>query len=151
MLRATQDSFDGAECLTSATMEFGATHVSSVSGGAIVAGTLAHRWKELQFGTDGVAPTRNFFKVIVTPIWKLASRTIDVPSVLGRFFPLRRRILGAGESHVNLVFSVRGKREDCPFRGGRSPVNTHSPTEWCCLKHCRASGSGKSVKGISLR
>jgi NTE family protein len=65
------------------------THVSSVSGGSIVAGVLAHRWKELQFNTDGVAPWHNFHELIVAPIWKLASRTIDWPSALGAFLPLR--------------------------------------------------------------
>ena len=54
--------------------------VSSVSGGSITAGLLALNWKKLKFNGDGVAT--NFEDEIVRPIKRLASRTIDVSSVL---------------------------------------------------------------------
>jgi NTE family protein len=55
------------------------SHVSSVSGGSIVAGTLAFAWHDLDF-RDGVA--RNFTKNVVDRIRALASRTIDIWVVL---------------------------------------------------------------------
>lgn len=53
--------------------------ISSVSGGSITAGVLALNWNNLNF-EESVAT--NFTEEIVTPIRKLASRTIDVSSVV---------------------------------------------------------------------
>ena len=53
--------------------------ISSVSGGSITAGVLAMKWSKLNF-QDDVAT--NFVEEIVRPIKSLASRTIDVSSVL---------------------------------------------------------------------
>ena len=57
--------------------------ISSVSGGSITAGVLALNWGKLEF-ENGVA--QNFEEIIVKPIRKLASRTIDVSSVLAGTF-----------------------------------------------------------------
>lgn len=54
--------------------------VSSVSGGSIIAGTLALNWNRLAFDSDGVGTA--FDRVIARPIRELASRTIDVPAVI---------------------------------------------------------------------
>jgi NTE family protein len=60
--------------------------VSSVSGGSITAGVLAHGWSQLAFGADGVA--EGFEAAVVAPIRKLAAKTIDVPAGLkGIFLP----------------------------------------------------------------
>ncbi len=60
--------------------------VSSVSGGSITAGVLAHGWSQLAFGAGGVA--EGFEAAVVAPIRKLAARTIDVPAGLkGIFLP----------------------------------------------------------------
>jgi len=56
------------------------TTVSSVSGGSIAAGVLAHAWQRLYFGDDGVA--ENFGKEVVQPLRKLARTTLDVPVTL---------------------------------------------------------------------
>ena len=56
------------------------TAVSSVSGGSIIAGVLAHRWSRLYFGDDGVA--ENFEKEILQPVRKLARTRLDIPVVL---------------------------------------------------------------------
>ncbi|WP_086852923.1 patatin-like phospholipase family protein [Amycolatopsis kentuckyensis] len=56
------------------------TTVSSVSGGSIAAGVLAHAWIRLWFGADGVA--ENFEKEVVQPIRKLARTNLDVPVTL---------------------------------------------------------------------
>jgi NTE family protein len=53
--------------------------ISSVSGGSITAGVLAMNWTKLNF-QNGTAT--NFEEMIAKPIWNLASRTIDVSSVL---------------------------------------------------------------------
>lgn len=53
--------------------------ISSVSGGSITAGVLAMNWKNLDF-QNGIAT--NFADEIVKPIKNLASRTIDVSSVV---------------------------------------------------------------------
>ena len=53
--------------------------VSSVSGGSIVAGLLAVRWRRLRF-EDRVAV--NFSEEIVEPVWQFCSRNIDSAAFL---------------------------------------------------------------------
>ena len=53
--------------------------VSSVSGGSILAGLLAVKWRKLHF-EEGVAV--NFHDEIVEPIWEFCSRDIDFMAVL---------------------------------------------------------------------
>ncbi|MEV6827646.1 patatin-like phospholipase family protein [Amycolatopsis sp. NPDC051102] len=60
------------------------TTVSSVSGGSIAAGVLAHAWSKLWFGEDGVA--ENFDKEVVQPIRKLARTNLDIPVTLKAMF-----------------------------------------------------------------
>jgi NTE family protein len=55
------------------------TQVSSVSGGSIVAGTLALGWEDLCFDDDGKATA--FGEVMADPLHALASKTIDVGAV----------------------------------------------------------------------
>lgn len=60
--------------------------VSSVSGGSVAAGVLAHRWHRLEFDDRGIAPS--FDDVVVAPLYALAGRRIDVPAiVLGALGP----------------------------------------------------------------
>jgi NTE family protein len=60
--------------------------VSSVSGGSITAGVLAHVWSDLGFDAQGVAGRLD--EVVVAPVRKLAGKTIDVWAVLeGIFLP----------------------------------------------------------------
>jgi NTE family protein len=54
--------------------------VSGVSGGAIVAGLLGARWRDLAFDGNGVSTT--FKKLLVEPLRSLAVRTIDIPGAL---------------------------------------------------------------------
>ncbi|MFD8492480.1 patatin-like phospholipase family protein [Amycolatopsis sp. NPDC059657] len=53
--------------------------VSSVSGGSIAAGTLAHAWPKLRF-SGGVAA--NFRDEVVAPLRRLAGKRLDIPIVL---------------------------------------------------------------------
>src|SRR4051812_40250934 len=54
--------------------------ISSVSGGSITAGVLGLAWKDLAFGTNGIAS--NFDAKVVMPLRRLAGTGIDVSSVL---------------------------------------------------------------------
>lgn len=54
--------------------------ISSVSGGSIAAGVLGLAWSALQF--DGLGRATNFENAVIAPIEKLASHTIDFPSLL---------------------------------------------------------------------
>src|SRR5713101_3994161 len=54
--------------------------VSSVSGGSITAGVLALKWHRLVPHTNTTMSA--FVKDIVTPIRKLASRTLDLPALI---------------------------------------------------------------------
>src|SRR6266496_533024 len=51
--------------------------ISSVSGGSIVAGTLAAKWHSLDFDSNGIAT--KFDKQIAEPICKLASSNLESP------------------------------------------------------------------------
>lgn len=54
--------------------------ISSVSGGSVTAGVLAHRWDALRWDAQGRAT--NFEEVVVRPVRALASRTLDVGAIL---------------------------------------------------------------------
>ena len=61
--------------------------VTSVSGGSILAGVLAYRWKQLDF-IDGRA--LNFNELVVDPVRAFCSRTIDVGAgIKGALMPFR--------------------------------------------------------------
>lgn len=53
--------------------------ISSVSGGSILAGVLAARWRVLDF-QNGIAT--NFQEAIAEPIWQFCSRNVDMPAIL---------------------------------------------------------------------
>ena len=54
------------------------THISSVSGGSIVAGVLAANWSHLDFDADGKAQAFN--QCVVEPLTRLARKSIDYPA-----------------------------------------------------------------------
>jgi NTE family protein len=58
--------------------------VSSVSGGSVTAGVLGLTWSSLTFDGGGVAT--NFGDEVVTPIRRMAGKTIDRGAVLGGIF-----------------------------------------------------------------
>jgi NTE family protein len=61
--------------------------VTSVSGGSILAGVLASRWRNLQFAEGRAA---NFEGVIVAPLQKFCSETADIEAgLLGWITPFR--------------------------------------------------------------
>jgi NTE family protein len=61
--------------------------ITSVSGGSILAGILAHRWNLLDFA-DGRAD--NFAEVIAQPVQEFCSKTIDIEAaILGIITPFK--------------------------------------------------------------
>lgn len=63
------------------------SRVSSVSGGSITSARLALVWSKLDFDSEGIA--RAFGAEVATPIRRLASHTIDVPSIIvGAILPV---------------------------------------------------------------
>lgn len=53
--------------------------VTSVSGGSIIAGVLAHRWNQLKFNNGRAA---NFYEAVVKPVNDFCSRSIDQSVIL---------------------------------------------------------------------
>jgi NTE family protein len=75
--------------------------ISSVSGGSITSATLGLHWSKLAFNAAGVAT--NFSDEVITPVRRLASKTIDIPSILaGVFLPgsASDRISAAYQKHL---------------------------------------------------
>jgi NTE family protein len=60
------------------------SRVSSVSGGSITAAVLGMNWEKLQFTSNGTS--EHFGELLVKPIRKMASTTIDESSILGGIF-----------------------------------------------------------------
>ena len=75
--------------------------VSSVSGGSITAGVLAHHWGELTF--DGGDVATNFGSELVDPIRELAGRTVDIAAGLkGAFLrgSIADRVANSYDEHL---------------------------------------------------
>lgn len=75
--------------------------ISSVSGGSITAGILALNWANLGFDNDGIG--QNFDEQVIAPLKRLASRTIDVSSVLSGalwFGTIGEKVADAYRTHL---------------------------------------------------
>jgi NTE family protein len=61
-------------------------HVAGVSGGAILAGWLGLKWRELDFGGDGAdgsqAVATNLRELVLDPLYELAGRPLDIAAGL---------------------------------------------------------------------
>lgn len=66
------------------------SRISTVSGGSILGAWMGLRWSKLNFGASGVAT--NLKSVIVNPIRKMASTTIDESSVIGGILAIGKTI-----------------------------------------------------------
>ena len=65
----------------------GLDRISSVSGGSIVAGTLAAAWRDLGF--DAAGRSANLARLVVDPLRSLASERIDIPVFVRGLLPGR--------------------------------------------------------------
>src|SRR6185369_8194122 len=94
--------------------------VTSVSGGSIVNGVLATRWKDLQWSNDGVAT--NFAPAIATPIRATASKTLDVfagiEGVLSVFSTISDKVT---ESHDKNLFHGAKLASIPEYEKGKTP------------------------------
>ncbi len=87
--------------------------VSSVSGGSITAAILGLNWGRLAFDAGGVA--RDFESAVVRPVRSVATRTVDVPTMLGVLIPhgpIGNRLANAFRRHI---FGVK-TLQDLPDR-----------------------------------
>jgi NTE family protein len=77
------------------------SRISSVSGGSITAGLLALKWKQLSF--DSARLDTDFVRLVVEPLRRLASETIDADAIiLGLVLPGRvsDRVVAAYQQHL---------------------------------------------------
>lgn len=76
--------------------------VSSVSGGSITAAQLGLNWNRLIFNEQGSAS--NLIELVINPVLRLSSHTIDAPSILGGIFrfgtSVSDRITAAYREHL---------------------------------------------------
>ena len=113
--------------------------VSSVSGGSITAGMLALSWAELDFTAEGVAP--NFAELVLEPLRRFASRTVDVPAVLmGLLLPGFTVNGRLANSYRRLSAGARSR----PCRSARTSCSTR-PT--FSLETCGDSPSARRATG----
>lgn len=107
--------------------------VSSVSGGSITAGVLALNWKKLDFNSDSVAI--NFEDEIVKPIKRIASRTIDVSSVLTGtlwFGTIGDKIADSYRDHLFGNATLQDIIDEVPGKSPRFVINATNVQSECC-------------------
>ena len=100
--------------------------ITSVSGGAIIAGVLARHWNELSWGPDPKDPSRivaaNFSSLIEPPIRDFCGRHIDVLTGLAGLIDhdssFGERIAAAYDKHL---FDHWTLQQLPPFEAGKSP------------------------------
>lgn len=78
------------------------THVSSVSGGSIVAGVLAASWGRLNFDSQGIAG--RFREEVAEPLMRLADHTIHALPTLEGLVPFRSAGKALARSYQNHLF-----------------------------------------------
>lgn len=93
--------------------------ITSVSGGSILAGVLAHRWTQLQFA-DGRAA--NFEAVIARPVMDFCSHTIDIGvGFKGLLTPFKTAGDFLAERYAKDLFGSTTLRQLPPADGAGTP------------------------------
>src|SRR4029450_3446919 len=97
--------------------------ITSVSGGSILNGVLATRWKRLQWENRPVGRVAtNFAGEVGVPIQALASRTLDVAAglegLLSLFSTISDKVVEAYDEHL---FHGATLQDLPPFEAGRKP------------------------------
>ncbi|HUW28846.1 MAG TPA: patatin-like phospholipase family protein [Sulfuriferula sp.] len=94
--------------------------ITSVSGGSIMAGVLAHRWRQLTF-QDGRAS--NFEEVIAQPVQEFCSHTIDIgTAVLGHLVPFKTSGEFLAKRYKDDLFGGTLLRELPDSKNGAAPT-----------------------------
>lgn len=92
--------------------------VTSVSGGSIVAGVLAHRWKDLQFANGKAA---NFVPVIADPVRAFCQKNLDVATGLkGLITPFKAAGDFLADTYEKHLFGKTAMK-DLPVAGPGNP------------------------------
>jgi NTE family protein len=93
--------------------------VTSVSGGSIIAGVLAHRWNQLEFD-NGRA--KNFAELVAKPITNFCSRTIDEGAIVwGGVNPFKTAGDYLTESYDEALFSRATIKNGLPVAAEGKP------------------------------
>jgi NTE family protein len=97
--------------------------ITSVSGGSILNGVLATRWKRLQWENRPVGRVAtNFASEVAVPIQALASRTLDVAAglegLLSLFSTISDKVVEAYDEHL---FDGATLQDLPPFEAGKNP------------------------------
>lgn len=111
------------------------THIGSVSGGSIVAGLLAHRWRQLDFVHD---QARNFEEVVAQPVREFCNQTIDVSTALrGHLTPFRSSGELLARRYARDLFGETLLRELA------TPAGEHAPRFIICATNMQ---TGRSLR-----
>lgn len=109
--------------------------ISSVSGGSITAGVLAHRWRALDFDASSVA--RRFVPEVVDRVRGLAGVTIDARSIFGGLLlpgSISERIADAYDEHLFGGATLQDLPEEPP-RFTINATNVQSGALWRFSRH----------------
>jgi NTE family protein len=112
--------------------------ISSVSGGSITAAVLAKNWARIAPGTEG--ERERFDEYLTKPIMRLASKTIDVNSVLIGLLPaatINKRIIKAYKKYLGLGHDTLDVFPDEP-RFVINATNLQSGALWRFMKQYSA-------------
>lgn len=95
------------------------SRITSVSGGSILAGILAHRWRQLSF-SEGRAS--NFASVVAQPVREFCSHTIDIgAAVLGHLMPFKTSGEFLAKRYAKDLFGETLLRELPDHKSGDAP------------------------------
>jgi len=126
-------------------------YISSVSGGSILSGILAHQWKELDF-VNGRAG--NFQGVIAEPVQDFCSRTIDVDAaIFGMLTPFKTAGEYLSDRYDKELFHGTLLRDIPAAEPGRAPEFIFQATnlQTGCSFNFRQDKVTDAVLGISRR
>lgn len=117
--RATLFGLGSLWCLNDAGLLGKLDRVTSVSGGSIIAGVLAHRWNELKFDNGRAG---NFYELVAQPICDFCSRTIDESAILwGGVNPFKTAGDYLAESYDDALFKGATIKNGLPVAAEGKP------------------------------
>lgn len=109
--------------------------ISSVSGGSITAGVLAHRWSSLGFDGNGIA--QRLVPEVIERVRELASVTIDRGAIIGSLllpWSASKRIAAAYDRHLFHGATLQSLPDEPP-RFTINATNVQTAALWRFMKH----------------